>query len=113
MRRRAERQKGGYVDHYSPSLFFLLVSMVGLNVLDAFFTMMILDDKGWEVNPVLRSVIAIHGNKFWIWKFVLVSFCLVLLCLHSKFKLVKEVVLGLSLIYLLIVLYQIYLLTYA
>ncbi len=110
IRRKDEKRKGGYVDRYSPTLFVFLVSIIGLNVLDAFLTMLILDAKGWETNPVVRSVIDLYGIKFWIWKFFLVSFSIALLCLHSKFKLVKEVIVLLSGIYLLVVIYQIYLL---
>ena len=84
--------------------------IVGLNILDALFTMTILDLKGWEANPVVRSVIQLHGEKFWIWKFALVSFCLVLLCLHSRFKLVRGMIIFLSSVYLVVVLYQLFLL---
>jgi hypothetical protein len=72
--------------------------------------MMILDHKGWEFNPVVRSVMNIHGDRFWIWKFAIVSICLTLLCLHSKFKPVKQIIVGLSLIYLLTILYQLFIL---
>ena len=111
-RRKAESQKGGYVDQYSSVLFFFLVLIVGLNILDAFFTLMILDLKGWEANPVVRSVIDLYGTKFWIWKFSIVSFCIALLCLHSRFKLVKEVIIGISFLYFAVVIYQIFLLIY-
>jgi hypothetical protein len=84
--------------------------IVGLNILDALFTITILDLKGWEANPIVRSVIQLHGQKFWIWKFVLVSFCLVLLCLHSRFRLVRGAILFLSSVYLVVVLYQLFLL---
>jgi len=109
-RRKAEQQKGGYVDQYSSVLFFFLVLIVVLNILDAFFTLMILDLKGWEANPVVRSVIDLYGTKFWIWKFSIVSFSIALLCLHSRFKLVKEVIIGISLLYFAVVFYQIFLL---
>ncbi|OGP69185.1 MAG: hypothetical protein A2169_04760 [Deltaproteobacteria bacterium RBG_13_47_9] len=109
-RRKAERQKGGYVDQYSSVLFFFLVLILVLNILDAFLTLMILDLKGWEANPVVRSVIDLYGTKFWIWKFSIVSFCIALLCLHSRFKLVKEVIIGISFIYFAVVIYQIFLL---
>jgi hypothetical protein len=112
IRRKADQEKGGYVDRYSPTLFFFLVLIVGLNVLDAFFTMIILDSTGWEINPVVRSVIDIHGNKFWVWKFAIVSACLVLLCLHSRFKRVKGAIVAISSIYLTVVLYQLFLLIY-
>ncbi len=110
VRRRSEQKLGGYVDRYSSVLFFVLVLMMGLNILDSLFTMMILDSKGWEANPIVQSVIQLHGDRFWIWKFFLVSFCLVLLCLHSRFRLIKGVLLALSMIYLVIILYQVFLL---
>ena len=110
IRRKEAQQKGGYVDRYNPVLFFFLISIVGLNILDAFFTLMLLDLKGWEVNPVARSVIDLYGTEFWIWKFSIVSVSLALLCLHSRFRLVKEVIIGISCLYLVVVAYQIFLL---
>jgi hypothetical protein len=109
-RRRSDQEKGGYVDRYSSKLFLFLILIIGLNILDVLFTMMILDHKGWEFNPVVKSVITIYGDGFWIWKFAIVSFSLVLLCLHSKFKPVKQIIIALSSIYLLTILYQIFVL---
>ena len=111
-RRQDDKTKGRYVDRYSPTLFFLLVLIVGLNVLDAVFTMMILDKRGYEANPVVQSVMEILGNKFWMWKFALVAFRLVLLCLHSRFRLVRFVIICLTSIYLLVVAYQILILSH-
>jgi hypothetical protein len=111
LRRKDDQQRGGYVDRYSSTLFFLLVSIVGLNVLDSLFTMMILDKKGQEVNPFVGAVIELHGDKFWIWKFVMVAVCLVLLCLHSRFKAARVGLIFLTSIYLATVIYQIFLLS--
>jgi hypothetical protein len=55
-------------------------------------------------------VIQLHGENFWIWKFALVSFCLVLLCLHSRFRFVRGMIIFLSSVYLVVVLYQLFLL---
>jgi Domain of unknown function (DUF5658) len=110
LRRKAEQQKGGYVDQYSSVLLFFLVLIVGLNILDALFTLMILDLKGWEANPVVRSVIDVYGTGFWIWKFSIVSFSLTLLCLHSRFRLVKEVIIAIGCLYMVVIAYQIFLL---
>jgi hypothetical protein len=110
IRRKADQQKGGYVDRYSSTLFFFLILIVGLNVLDAFFTLMILDLKGWEANPVVRSVINLYGTKFWIWKFSIVSISLAFLCLHSRFRLVKEIIITIGSVYVAVVMYQIFLL---
>ena len=112
IRRKADQQKGGYVDQYSSTLLFFLISIIGLNVLDAFFTLMILDLKGWEANPVVRSVINVYGTKFWIWKFFIVSVSLVLLCLHSRFRLVRELIVAVGCLYFMVVVYQIFLLLY-
>jgi hypothetical protein len=109
IRRKSEQKRGGYVDRYSSSLFFFLVAIVALNVLDALFTIMILDLKGWEANPVVRSVIGLYGTKFWIWKFSTVSVSLVLLCLHSRFRLVRELIVAIGCLYILVVAYQIFL----
>ena len=113
IKRTEERKKGGYVDRYSPAIFFLLVLVLGLNILDSFFTIMILDMKGWELNPVVRSVMDIHGDRFWIWKFGIVSTSLILLCLHSRFKWVKGTLVIVTTIYFLVVLYQFLLLLYS
>ena len=110
IRRKADQQKGGYVDRYSPTLLFFLISIIGLNVLDALFTLMILDLKGWEANPVVRSVINVYGTKFWIWKFFIVSISLAFLCLHSRFRLVGKIIVAIGCLYTMVVAYQVFLL---
>lgn len=109
IRRKSDQQEGGYVDRYSSSLFFFLVAILGLNVLDAFLTLLILDLKGWEANPVVRSVIDLYGTRFWVWKFSIVSVSLALLCLHSRFRLVREIIIAVSCLYIAVVAYQIFL----
>ncbi len=108
-RRNTDQQRGGYVDRYSARLLFVLTLIVGLNILDALFTMMIIDLRGVEINPIVLSVMDLYGDKFWIWKFGLVSFSLVLLCLHSRFRRVKPLVVSVCFVYLFVVLYQMFL----
>ncbi len=110
IRRKTDQPQGGYIDQYSSTLLFFLISIIGLNVLDAFLTLLILDLKGWEVNPVVSSAIALYGTEFWIWKFFIVSTSLILLCLHSKFKFVREIIVAISCLYLVVIVYQILLL---
>jgi hypothetical protein len=111
-RRKIDELKGGYVDHYSSRLFFFLVLIVGLNVLDALLTLMILDLEGWELNPIVRSVIDLYGERYWVWKFAIVSVSLVLLCLHSGFRRVKTLVVCIGFVYLAVIFYQIFLTAY-
>ena len=112
LRRKEDREKGGYVDRYSSRLLFLLILIVGLNILDSSFTLIILECGGWEVNPIARSAIEVYGEQFWIWKFLLVSANLILLCLHSKFRYVNKIILGITILLLGVILYQIILLKY-
>ncbi len=107
-----DQEKGGYVDRYGSGLFFLIVMIAGLNVIDALLTMMILENGGWELNPIVRSVIHVYGDKFWIWKFAIVSVSLILLCLHSKFRLATHVILGVGMIYIAAILFQILLIVF-
>jgi hypothetical protein len=108
-RRKIDRQQGGYVDRYNAGLFFVVVLIMGLNIFDSLYTMMILDNGGEEVNPIVGSVIEYYGDKFWIWKFLTTSFCLVMLCLHSQFRRLKAfyITIAIGFIYIMVLLYQI------
>ena len=106
-RRKEDQARGGYVDRFHPVLLSLLTLVAGLTILDALFTMMILEDGGWEVNPVVRSVIQLYGDRFWVWKFAIVSVSLTLLCIHSKFRLIMPVILGAAITNAVVILYEI------
>lgn len=107
LRRKVDQKKGGYVDRYGSDVFLFLMLILTLNVLDTLFTMIILDAGAWEVNPVVNSAITLWGDNFWIWKFAIVSFSVILLYLHSQFRYVKTAMLGLSVIFITVILYQI------
>ena len=94
------------MDRYPPGLFSSLVLILALNVLDVLFTLTILNAGGSEINPVVGSAIELWGDRFWIWKFALSSACAVLLCLHSRFRLVEKAILGITVIYVTLALYQ-------
>ncbi len=111
-RRDSERRAGGYVDRYSKKLFFVLILIVILNIMDAAFTMVVLANHGVEVNPIVKSAIDAYGDNFWIWKFIIVSACVVILCLHSKFRRVNVMILGVCSTYIILIIYQILLIAY-
>ena len=106
-RRKEEQKRGGYIDRYGSGLLFLIVLIVGFNVMDAWLTMIILKDGGWEINPVVSSVIQLYGDRFWIWKFAIVSVPLILLCLHSKFRLAVPAIWAISVFYMVAISLQI------
>jgi hypothetical protein len=107
-----DQEKGGYIDCYSPKLFVVLVIILGLNILDVILTMVILEHQGYELNPVVRSAIDVYGDRFWVWKYGIVSACLLLLCLHIRFKRVKTIIVATCFIYFVVVVYQIILVTF-
>jgi len=111
-RRKSDREKGGYTDRYSFKLFLLFVSILCLNIVDVFLTNRIVYQKGWKLNPIIRSVMEINGERLWFWKFAIISVALSLLCLHIHFKPAKTMIVALSSIYFLIILYQIILLVF-
>lgn len=73
--------------------------------------MMIVDLRGRELNPVVQFAMTLYGSNFWIWKFGIVSFSLILLGILSDFKIVRGIIITLSSIYLTVGLYQIFLIT--
>jgi hypothetical protein len=74
--------------------------------------MVILDLGGRELNPVVKSVMALHGDYFWVYRFLMASGSLVLLCLHRGFKFFRGLLIAISSIYLIIVLYQVFVITH-
>jgi hypothetical protein len=106
-RRKSDQGKGGYTDRFSPTLFILIILILALNILDSLFTMIIIDLGGKEFNPIVRSVIALHGDRFWIWKFMMVSGSLVLLYIHRGFRFLRPVLIAITSLYLVLVIYQI------
>ena len=113
MRRKEDQKAGGYVDRYSPILLIFLTSIMGLNILDAFQTIILLNLGGWEVNPIVHSAMRLYGDNFWLWKFFIASASVVFLCLHSKFRKAKPIIVFATVLYIVIVFYHFLLINYA
>lgn len=111
--RRAEDQcRGGYVDRYGLQLLICLLLIAGLNILDAFFTITILENGGKEINPLIRWALDTYGHTAWMLKFVVVTCGLIIMCLHSHFRMVRLSIIIAIILYSGTVMYQIMLLRY-
>ena len=110
-RRREDQLRGGYVDRYGHRLFSVLLGIVVLNIFDATFTHVILDCGGTELNPVADWAITMFGYHFIVWKLAVIGLGLLLLCLHSKYRLAKAVIAMTVILYSGVVFYQIVLLS--
>jgi hypothetical protein len=106
-RREVDRKKSGYGNLFSTGLLFLLIFIVGLDILDSLSTIMVVDLRGWEINHIVRSVIQIYSDRVWVWKVTIVSIPLILLCIHSKFRLAMPVILSICVIKIGVLLYQV------
>ena len=82
-----------------------------MNIFDAAFTRFILDCGGHEVNPFIHWLIDICGDHFISWKLVIISGSIIILCLHSKFRITKPVFYFSTVIYSVVVIYKILLIT--
>lgn len=104
-RRREDQLRGGYVDRYGLTLFIFLILIAGLNVLDALFTIIILESGGLEVNPLVRWAIDTYGDRAWELKIALVSCGAIMLCLHSRFRMAKVYIIVAAVLYSGVVVY--------
>ncbi len=97
--------------HYPLEVLIALSLLMVLNILDYFFTVVILDQGGYEVNPIVHSAMAMWGDHFWIWKFGLISSCSILLCIFSNLRYVRGIIFSITSLYLAVIFYQITLLS--
>jgi hypothetical protein len=111
-RRREDRLRGGYVDRYGHRLFTVLLWIVVLNIFDAFFTHLILDCGGTELNPVADWAITAFGNHFIVWKLAVIGLGLLVLCLHSKYRIARAAIAMTVVLYSGVVLYQVVLISW-
>ncbi len=52
-RRREDRRPFQRPDRYSPQVIFLMLTVIGLSLLDAFFTLMLMERGAREINPIM------------------------------------------------------------
>lgn len=68
--RRVEEREGAFVDVHGPRLLLMTVSIVALNMLDAWFTLLFLSHGGQELNPLVQLVLDLGGHP---WPFLLMK----------------------------------------
>lgn len=82
-----------YVDfNHAPVLFALTVAIMGLSCVDAFFTLMLLNQGAQEINPFMNSLIEADTLLFVVTKVLLTASCLIFILAHRNFWLIKGVI---------------------
>jgi hypothetical protein len=83
VRRKEDRQKRWQLDQYSPKMFAAILSIVGLSVLDAIFTLELTDRGAAEVNPIMSYYLNWGPAVFFCIKYLL-TFASVLVILLGQ-----------------------------
>jgi hypothetical protein len=68
--RRREERDGAFVDVHGPRALLLVLTILVLNLADAWFTLLFLSHGGREMNPVVQGVLDLGGHP---WPFVLLK----------------------------------------
>ncbi|MCA9323309.1 MAG: hypothetical protein KDB53_21405 [Planctomycetes bacterium] len=87
--RREGEDQNIYVDLYGRREIMLVVLILVLNVLDAYFTLDYIEKGGSEANPVAQGLLDLGDEWFVYAKSFLVGLCLVFLLVHKKFSYVN------------------------
>lgn len=86
--RRADEREGAYVDVHGPRLFVLVMGIVALNLLDAWFTLLFLAHGGREMNPFVQGVLDLsaHPWPFLVFKTIGIGCACAFLVLTKNFR---------------------------
>ncbi|MFK7742570.1 MAG: DUF5658 family protein [Planctomycetota bacterium] len=68
--RRSEEREGSFVDVHGPVVLLVVLSIVALNLLDAFYTLLFLSHGGQELNPIVQVVL---DSTWHPWPFLLMK----------------------------------------
>ena len=84
IRRQEDKQRIFYVDHYSPWLFIIIVSILILCVIDAFLTLFLLNHGAYETNPVMVFFLKFGPSTFFISKYLLTIIPVIILLMFRN-----------------------------
>ena len=104
-RREEDQAQPAYVDRYAPSLLLLALLILIFSVLDAFMTLELLSLGSRELNPIMDYYLSFGSLHFFIVKYSLTAFGVVLLVVHHKFALLRGRLSLLSLLYIICTMY--------
>jgi hypothetical protein len=74
-----------YVDIHGPKIFFGATLLMLFCVLDAFFTLELMQHGSTELNPFLALMLEKDVAWFFVSKYLITAFCVFWLVMHKKF----------------------------
>ena len=115
IRRQKDTRRIFYVDRYSPGLFFIVVSILFLCVIDALLTLDLLNRGAYEINPIMAYFLKFGPYTFFISKYLLTIIALIclLMCRNVVLRIIKistrSVLYFIAVFYLAVVVWELYL----
>jgi len=115
-RRRGDRRNGHtndntYVDVYGPKILLAAVAVMIFCVLDAFFTLILLERGASELNPFLAWMLEIDVMWFYTSKYLITAICVIWVVIHKQFDFFglkgRHVMVGAMMAYMTLITYQI------
>jgi len=84
--RRRDESHGYYSDYYNSFVFTAAIILMLLCILDAYFTLLLIQYGSTELNPVLAWALNKHVLFFFILKYILTAIFVVLTVVHKHFR---------------------------
>lgn len=111
--RRAGEEENSFVDLYHKRDTAMLVSILVLNLLDAFLTLIHIERGGAESNPLMERLLDISSETFLFHKAAVVGSLLLVLVVHKNFTIARRAMWLILAVYSLLFLYHVSLQTWA
>jgi len=105
IRRQEDTRRIFYVDRYSPGLFFTIVSILFLCVIDALLTLFLVDHGAYEINPVTAYFLKFGPYPFFIFKYLLIIIPIICLLMFRNIVLRIVKIKTRSVLYLMAIFY--------
>ena len=121
IRRESDRDLHYYVDRYEPTSALLFITVIVLSTLDALFTLRLVGSGGREINPVMDFFLDWGPLPFLFVKYLLSGGALLFVLIHKEYYLrlgklrlkSRNLLLIVLALYLALITYELYLLSYA
>lgn len=116
--RRETDTHGFHVDFHEPRLMFVVVATLSLCIVDVYATLILLQQGGKELNPIMRKLIEADVWLFFVFKYVVTTAGLFVLLSYKNFRVYKNFsglhsLYSVLIVYVLLVIYEIRLLIIA
>ena len=94
LHRRADESPDAQRDWYHPRLFVLVVGIMLMSILDAFFTLKLLSGGAIEANPVMAYFLGLGVPAFIMSKMIMTGTCIVFLTALSSYMFLNRFLIG-------------------